>query len=674
MDDYKELDDREILSIVNDNIHRSVGYYDSQLSRERQKVTEYYNASLPKPAHDGNSKYVSQDVYNAVESLKAGLLETFSAGRNIAKFAPVGADDVLKAEVASRYIDHVLFSQNDFYSIASTVIHDGLTSRVGICKVYWEEREEYDYRDFEGITQDQLDMLIAEEGTDLVESETEDGMVSGTISVASDASQVVMMSVPPEQFLIEPQARSLDDINFCAHRCPKTLSELREMGFTDEQLENIGDHEDVEMETDPEVLARHEEIGQDRGFNAHGYQDQVRSVLVYECYMNIDIDGSGIARLHKITKAGNALLDVEEVDRAPFCTFAPLPIPHAFYGSNYAEKVISTQNARSVLTRSILDHAVITNNPRYMVVKGGLTNPRELIDSRIGGLVNVSRPDAVSALPQAPLNPFIFQTLKLLEEDMEDTTGVSQLSKGLNKDAVSKQNSAAMIEQLATMSQQRQKIIARNFANNFMKPLYHEVLRLVVENETQERVIEVAGNFVAVDPRAIAERRDVVVDLHLGYGEQDREAEKMLAIHNLFTQDPALQTMYTPDNRYRLIKKTLESSGIMNVEEFLTPPDQLPQQQPDPAAMMQMQMAQKQLEIQERQTAVAEMKAQVDAQVKQMQMQLDTMKAQADHAMKSDQMDLKEQQFFHKKNIDESELEVLKQQDTEVRGIASPRG
>ncbi|MGB0500786.1 MAG: hypothetical protein ACPGNP_06330, partial [Acidimicrobiales bacterium] len=43
-------------------------------------------------------------------------------------------------------------------------------------------------------------------------------------------------------------------------------------------------------------------------------------------------------------------------------------------------------------------------------------------------------------------------------------------------------SSRAMVEQLATMSQQRQKIIARNFANSFLKPLYHEIYCLCVEN------------------------------------------------------------------------------------------------------------------------------------------------------------------------------------------------
>ena len=47
--------------------------------------------------------------------------------------------------------------------------------------------------------------------------------------------------------------------------------------------------------------------------------------------------------------------------------FAPIPVAHAFYGSNFGQKVIATQNARTVLTRSILDHAAVTNAPRYLV-------------------------------------------------------------------------------------------------------------------------------------------------------------------------------------------------------------------------------------------------------------------------------------------------------------------
>lgn len=675
IEEYSKLDDSDIVVMVENNIKTSVGYYDSEISKERKKVTEYYNATLPRPAHDGNSKFVSQDVYDSVEALKAALLETFAAGNNIVKFAPQNADDVETAEVCSKYTDYVMFRQNDAFSVMNSAIHDGLTARVGVAKVFWDEREEVIEEEFNDLNQDELDMLIAQENVELGESKTNEvGLISGTVLTTRDVSQVSIESLAPEEFLIEPQAKSLDDVNFVAHRTRKTLTELREMGYSEDVLKDIGsDHEDVEIETDPEILARFESIGASRGFDTKGYQDQVRDIMVYECYMMLDKEGTGIAYLYKVCKAGNVILECTEVDRKPFIVFTPLPIPHAFYGSNFASKVIATQNARTILTRSILDHAVITNNPRYMVVKGGLTNPRELIDNRVGGLVNVSRPDAISPMPQAPLNPFIFQTLQMLDEDKEDTTGVSKLSQGLNKDAISKQNSAAMVEQLATMSQQRQKIIARNFANQFLKPLFHEVYRLVVENEQYEKVVDIAGNFVEIDPTNWKEKRDVMVELKLGYGEQERDAAKFMQLHTLFSQDPNLQPMYQLPNRFAMMKEALQKQGILNVEEFLTPPDQLPPPQPDPMQQMQTQMAQKQLELQERQQQLAEMKAQMDGQMNQMKLELDKMKAESSHALASDNQDLKEEQLAHKKYIDEAELEVLSKAE-DVRGIASPTG
>ena len=375
--EYEKLDDEDIVALVDQNVRSSVGYYSSDLSREREKVLNYYNAKLPKPHHEGNSKYMSQDVYTAVQSMQAALLETFAAGSRIVKFAPRGSEDVQTAAVCSAYTITVCSRQNDGYEIFSQVIHDGLMARVGAAKVFWNESSTTDVEAFENLSQDELDMLLAgNDNIELIDSETDAiGLISGTIGIERDTSQVMIEVIPPEQLLVEEQCRSLDMSNFVAHRTTKTLSELREMGFDEEKIAAIGDHEDLELETDPEMLARHEDMTTSRA-KTKGYQDQVRSVMVYEAYMMLDREGDGVAKRYKIIKAGNALLDIEEVDRLPFVTFSPLPIPHSFYGSNFAEKLCDTQNARTVLTRSILDQAVLANNPRFLVVKGALTNPR----------------------------------------------------------------------------------------------------------------------------------------------------------------------------------------------------------------------------------------------------------------------------------------------------------
>lgn len=671
--EYKKLSDNNIVTLVDNQVGSSIGYADSELSTERAKIIDYYNGVLPKPAHDGNSKYVSLDVWDAVESLKAALLETFSSGTRTVKFAPQNEDDVELAKMCTEYTDYVVHRQNDSFKVFSTCIHDSLIARAGVVKVFWETSSETDYEEFEDITESELDMLLAQDNVELVDSEVDDiGLTSGTIGIERDTSQVIIENVAPEEFLIESQAKSLETVTFCAHRTKKTLSELRLEGYSEKLIDKIGDHTDVDFETDPEVLARFDNIGNFRN-GSSDHQDQVRSVMVYEAYILLDVEGTGIAELYKVIKAGNVLLEKEKVSRKPFVTFVPLPTPHSFYGNNFADKVVATQNARTVLTRSILDHAMITNNPRYTVVKGSLSNPRELIDNRLGGIVNTTRPDAIAPMLQAPLNPFIFQTIKLLEEDLEDTTGVSKMSQGLNKDAISKQNSAAMVEQLATMSQQRQKIIARNFAAQFMKPLFHMVYDLVCEEETQERMVELSGSYVECDPRKWKEKRDVSIELHLGYGEQEKEATKYLNVHTMLTNDPNLSVMYQQPNQYELAKKIMELSGVKEVSAYLTNPENIEPPQPDKNAEMQMQMAQKQLELQERQTALAEMKAEMDMKISQMKIELEKSKVENQHAIQSDNIDLKEEQLRHKKLIDHAEL-VLAQQADEITAIASPNG
>ena len=54
-----------------------------------------------------------------------------------------------------------------------------------------------------------------------------------------------------------------------------------------------------------------------------------------------------------------------------------------------------------------------------------------------------------------------------------------------------------------------------------MKPMYLHIYELVIRHESKKKVFEVAGNFVEIDPSTWAERKDVVVEFRLGYGEEN---------------------------------------------------------------------------------------------------------------------------------------------------------
>lgn len=673
--EFKPVAKEELVALVERAIKTSVGYYDSKLSTERKDVLDYYNGVLPRPLHSGNSRYVSMDVYDSVESLKAVLLETFAAGNRIVQFAPQTVEDVEMARIATEYCDYVIFRQNNGFDIFSDVIQDGLIARVGVAKVYWDECYETIEEEFEQLTQDELDMLIASGDYEDVEAEFDEdsGFYEGTVKRKVNKSQVKIDPVPPEEFLITPQAKSIQEAAFVAHRTRKTYSELVEMGFDKKLVYSISANDDTELTMNPEVLARFEQIGADR-LNLNGQvQEQTRAVVVYECYIHLDMDGSGEAKLWKVTKAGSVILDYERCDHKPFVAYVPLPIPHSFYGSNFAAKVIPTQNARSTLVRGILDHTLITTNPRMMVVKGALTNPKELIENRIGGLVNVTRPDGIAPLPQAGLNPFVFQTIQLLDEDKEEATGVSKLSQGLNKDAVSKQNSQAMVESLVSLSQQREKIMARNFAYQFLAELYLSVYRLVVSNESNEKVVSIAGNFIRVFPSDWDERTEVLVEMKLGYGEQEQESQKLLAYHQMMSQDPAIGPMYSPENKYHTIKSVLEKNGIKEIDLFITNPKQIPPPQPDPMAMKQVELQERQVATQETIAKAQEAKVQMNAQLEEMKLELQKMQLELSKYKTERELDRKEFDSTARAAIQVEEMERLKEVPPEaVRGIVSP--
>ena len=159
-------------------------------------------------------------------------------------------------------------------------------SRIGVAKVYWLNKTEPIEQEFQGPVE-QLDVLLADEAYDIqdITPNEETGEITATVIFNDDKSKVVIDQLSPEEFIVEPRSVDLESMNFMAHRSRRSISELIKMGFDTKKIENIGDHDDVEMETDPEVLARFESVGADRLNVGKDYQEQTKTILVYEAYI-----------------------------------------------------------------------------------------------------------------------------------------------------------------------------------------------------------------------------------------------------------------------------------------------------------------------------------------------------------------------------------------------------
>lgn len=585
----KPLSDEEVLTLVDSQVKEGVGWFDSRLSRERQRVIDYYNGKLPRRQSEGRSSYVSTDVYDSVESMVSQLLETFAGNPDgLISFPAQGPEDAAPAKSATEYTNYQIHRLNNGYDLFSHVIRDGLQARVGICKVFWERSEDEIEEEFNGIPE--TDALALAQHPDTKEfngEETEpgSGIYHGTRTRKVNTSKVALVPVPPEEFIMSPRATSILKAAMCAHRTLKTKADLIEEGYDKDKVEEINWDDAKSLELGPEVLARNSPVETAQALD-NPIQPEMQKVMVYESYVRMDMkDGKGV-RLWKICHAGMILLDKEEVDRAPFMAFVPLPVSHMFWGNNFAARVIPYQNARTVLTRAILDHASISTNPRWGVLRGGLLNPKEMLDNRLGGIVNFNRPDAVKPLEQQNLNPFVFQLDATLKDNKEQSTGISSLSQGLNKDAVSNQNSQGLVQDLVNLSQGRQKIVARNFAYNFLIPLYLEVYRLVLENESEQKIIEVTGGFERISTEDWIERTQCKVALHLGYGERDKQSMKYAGLYDRLAKDPALAPGFGYEQRYELAMDGIKADGSFdNYMKYLKPPNQVQPPPPPPEVM-----------------------------------------------------------------------------------------
>jgi hypothetical protein len=590
---------------------------------------------------------------------KAQILEVFMGSDEIARFDADQDMNEDQCRVATEYARYVIFRENNAEHLFGTVIHDGLTSRIAVVKPHWFEDAEYVEEEFSGLSYEDAHAIAAQDDVDEFDGEEgPDGSFSGSLTRKRDRSRVVIDAVAPEEFLIEPRAVTIRAAAYCGHRTKKTRAELKEMGYDPAKVDAISEEDSRQLEQTTEVQARQEPV--DTNLPDDPIQPDLEQVTFYESYVRMVIEKEKGARLYKICHAGNQLLDQQEVDKAPFIAYVPLPVPHILHGNNFAARVIPVQNARTVLTRAVLDHSSITTNPRWVVVNGGLLNPKEMLENRLGGLVNARRPDSVSALQYPNLNPFVFEVLGMLKEDKEQSTGISSLSQGLNKDAISKQNSAGLIDNLVSLSSQRGKLAARNFAK-FLVELMFEVVRLGIANEKKEKVIEIAGQPFAVNPSSWTERRTATVSMHLGYGEKDQAVQKQMMLHDKMSQDPKLSPMYTPENAYNLIRDTAKLAGITGMPRYITHPSKVDPPQPDPLQVMEVQAKTK--------TADAAM---ITAQSKVVEVQhetgIKTQKAMVEHsktimdAINSDRdNDRKDLDVASRVNVQQREIKVLEE-------------
>jgi len=599
-----KVTNEQLRAIINSEINNSIGFMGSNLTSQRKKSMEYYMGEKLGTEIDGRSQVVSTDVADTIETILPNLLRIFTASDQVVKCEPVKSEDVPLAEQATNYINYIFNKDNPGFSILYTWFKDALLEKNGIVKVYWDDSSSVEQETYENLNDQEYQLLLDDENVEIVEEEsfvdekmkeamdllaaqaTAQGQLveeeatpmlhNCVIKRTSKGGKVKIENVPPEEFLIQRTAKSIESANFVAHRVAKTRSELIEMGFDREVVENLPTTNNIILNN--ERLTRYSDIDQSPFDNAP--DNSTAEIEIYECYVRCDMDGDGVAELRKVIVAGESGYEILEnmpCDNIPFCSLTPIPMPHRFYGRSVAELVEDVQLVKSTVMRQLLDNMYLTNNNRVAIMDG-MVNLDDLLTSRPGGVVRTKQPPSQVMLPMQSqtISQQAFPLLEYLDTIRETRTGITRYNQGLDADSLNK--TATGVNAIMTQSQMRMELIARVFAETGIKDLFRRIFELTCKYQDKERIVELNNQFIPVKPTEWRNRFNISITVGLGSG--SKEQQIMMLNNILERQLQAFQLqgnreypMVSLKNIYNSLAKIIENAGLKNVENYFVNPD-----------------------------------------------------------------------------------------------------
>ena len=628
-----QMSEDELRAVVTSEIDLCRRYLESEVSRKRSVAYHYYAGKEYGNEVEGRSKVVSQDVQQQIDAAVPALIKMFVSSDRAVQLAPRNAEDVQGAEQATDVCNYVFYNQNPGFQLVHDCIKDGLLQITGMWKWWWQHDEKVNKETYMGLSEEQFTMLLNDPEVDVIaHSEGPLQMPSGpvvvhnvTVARKKTVGQIRVSVIPPEEQLISPRAlnNNVDDAPFIGHATLKTRSELIEMGYDADLLATIPSGDDIMGIAREKVEREARSLAVYGPMRVDSIDESTQRYRYYECYMRVDFDGDGVAELRRLCVIQNRVLHNEEVDHIPIAYWTPTTMPHEPIGVSMAEQVADLQFTKSMLWRQMLDNIYLANSPRISVVEGQV-NIDDVLNNVPGGLIRMAQPGMVQPVTTPFIAQHTFPMLEYLDGEAEARTGVSRLFQGVDPDSLNK--TATGVNALMNAAQARLDLIARNFAENAMKPLFKGILYLLAKHQDQALTIRLRNQFVPVDPRAWTTEYDMTVNVGLGTGTKDQQLQQLMSLgQDIFgvMQTPYGQQLIDAKKIHNFIAKKAELMGFKDPSIFVNDPTNMPPPQP-PGPPPEVQVAQI-----EQQTAMqkAQLEMQNDAQKASLDAEVEKYKA-----------------------------------------------
>jgi len=592
----EKVTDEELINTVEAGIMNSVGDFlnSSDMARERQKATyEYGMLAEGHLSPQGVSQIVSSDTVEAVEGFTAIIAELMFNNNKLCRFLPTGHNpkDYHNAKVAGDITNYTIFKQNNGWEILNTWTKSALLWKNSIVRWEFVEDFEYTFEEFDEISQDNLDIQLAEPNVEIVgELKYDQELTTGPDGEAVmqmvykevrlrkkvEKTRVQIKNVPPENFRITRDAHNLDDAAFVGIQTDLTRSDIRK--YFPEIAEDIdwtaiGDGSaSWNTRYTEEQASRKRLTGQEYWMGGHSKElfpsEANQMITTIECWIRIDRDGDGIAELKHLILAGNMILLEEDTDCIPLATLCPFEVPHEFFGLSVADMIRPSTLASTAILRGFVENVYLTNySPKLadpnVVDFSALQNmkPKQIIAT------NGNPNAAVAALTPDTISTGTVPLLEALQMHKEQSTGLSKAAQGLNDTLYVSGNSEEKMSRAMSAAQVRIQYMARRFAETGFKRLAEGIYKMLRSKfRGREMNYYDQNDFMkSIDPAMLPDNMLLLVDADVGENSNSNIIKKMQLVGSQLI--PALQQAgaggaVDPSAAVKIACKTLEAMDL----------------------------------------------------------------------------------------------------------------
>ena len=674
------METREILSVIANELN------DSQSFIDYEKPLDYYLGNPDGREVEGRSSVVSTDVADAIEWIMPQVMKSFTQNNEIVIFDPVSPEDELQAELESQFVYDILMKDNDGFIVIHQFVKDALLQNNGIIKVFYERNDKTTVEAFSGITEQQLIAAVQSPNVEVLGYEqTPDGLANVSIAIKTTDGRVVVSSVPPEQFRVNSDHDSinLESARFTAHVFRKTVSDLIKDGFDPDLIESIG-ADTGSNPSDYRFSAQNESVV----FENASLDPSMRLLDMAECFLQIDINGDGIAEYCKITVAGydhpSDILSIEEMPYSPWVSTTGILMSHKFRGLSIYDRLVQIQDQKTSLLRNTLDNIYLQNNQRNAVVEGQV-NLDDLLLSRPGGVIRVKRTDAIVPLVTPAVGQDAFTMMQYLDSVRAGRVGVAPEGE-VTPQRIGERVGSEGVAQLLSAKEELVGLIIRVIAETGIKPLCCKIRDICVRHIDAVQNYKLRGTWLQTNPALWGNRNKTTVRVGTGTGNRAKQIAtltQIMQIQATIQQVPG-QTLVNPVKIYATLDDYCKFSELIGASKYFVDPSseegQMAAQQSAQQAQMEQQkqeqayMALLQAQVQLSQAELQKAQAQQDnvalkGQIEQLKSQLENAKNLAEAAGADADRSLKKYEIDTKAAIELTKIETTAKTQEEANAM-----